>query len=136
MKTSTVLTLYNIFFIQGSSCNQCNDNYYGNPEVPGGSCIKCNCSGNVDLSVPGNCNPSNGKCLQCIYNTEGDHCQICEPGYFGDAINLSCAECTCNPLGTADPLPDSGIDKREHNCDRVDGICRCLPNVEGDKCDK
>ena len=90
----------------------------------------------MDLSVSGNCNPSDGKCLQCIYNTVGDHCEYCEPGYFGDAINLSCAECTCNVLGTADPYPESGIDKREHNCDRDSGVCRCLPNVQGDSCDK
>lgn len=60
----------------------CEDNYYGNPETAGGSCNPCDCSGKIDLMKPGNCDPHTGKCLQCIYNTAGAHCEICRPNYF------------------------------------------------------
>ena len=86
--------------------------------------------------MKGNCDPSSGKCLQCLFDTEGDHCEYCKPGYYGDAVNLGCLTCECNPMGTQDPASDSRIDAREHNCDRFTGICHCLPNVEGEKCDK
>ena len=122
--------------ILGSSCNQCNDNYFGNPESPGGSCINCNCSGNWDINAKGNCDPSSGKCLKCVLDTEGDHCEFCKPGYHGNAVDIGCDVCECNPLGTEEPAPGSGIDIREHNCDRFNGVCRCLPNVQGDKCDQ
>ena len=76
--------------------------------------------------------------MKCVFDTEGDHCEYCKPGYHGDAVNgdNGCLECQCNPLGTEDPTVESRIDTREHNCDRSDGICRCLPNVQGDKCDQ
>ena len=120
----------------GARCSKCNENYFGNPEMPGGSCVKCNCSENWNPEEQGNCDPSSGKCLKCVFDTEGDHCEYCKPGYHGDAVGNGCTVCKCNILGTENPLEDSRIDDREHNCDRFSGECRCLPNVEGDNCDK
>lgn len=68
----------------------CADNYFGNPEIPGGSCRSCNCSNNIDVSRPGNCDIRTGECLQCLFNTEGFNCQICKAGYYGDAVNQEC----------------------------------------------
>lgn len=68
----------------------CDENYYGNPEVAGGSCRECNCSNNIDITRPGNCDPHTGKCLQCLFNTEGENCQVCKAGYYGDAIHQTC----------------------------------------------
>ncbi len=111
----------------GNRCEVCDDNYYGYPEVVGGSCIKCNCSGNWVESDTGNCDPSTGVCLKCIYNSEGDHCEHCKPGYWGDAPKKLCRECRCHGLGT---------DRRRFHCDRLTGDCHCLPNVEGAACDR
>lgn len=111
----------------GSRCDVCADNYFGNPEVPGGSCHACNCSKNIDISRPGNCDTRSGECLQCLFNTEGFNCQLCRAGYYGDAINQECRECVCNLLGT-----DSSI----RYCDRQTGQCPCLPNVIGQSCDE
>ena len=121
--------------LSGARCSKCNENYFGNPEMPGGSCVKCNCSENWNPEEQGNCDPSSGKCLKCVFDTEGDHCEYCKPGYHGDAVGNGCTVCKCNILGTENPLEDSRIDDREHNCDRFSGKCRCLPNVEGDNCD-
>lgn len=111
----------------GARCDVCADNHFGNPEIPGGSCIKCNCSGNWDHAAEGNCDASTGVCLKCIFNTEGDHCEYCKPGWYGNAPMELCQECVCNMLGT---------DPERFDCDRSTGDCHCLPNVVGRECDK
>ncbi|XP_046984371.1 laminin subunit beta-1 isoform X1 [Schistocerca americana] len=111
----------------GSRCDVCADNYFGNPETPGGSCRPCNCSKNIDLALPGNCDARSGECLQCLFHTEGFHCEICKANYYGDAINQQCAECVCDILGTNNTAGP---------CDRNTGQCPCLPNVIGQKCDE
>ncbi|XP_046682808.1 laminin subunit beta-1 isoform X2 [Homalodisca vitripennis] len=110
----------------GSRCDVCADNYYGNPEQVGGSCNLCNCSNNMDISRPGNCDPHSGKCLQCLFNTEGFNCERCKENYFGDAINQLCTECVCSILGTNNSAGP---------CDGITGQCPCLPNVIGAECD-
>ena len=112
----------------GPRCDTCNDNYFGDPRNPVGSCKLCNCSDNWNFQDSGNCDPSSGKCLKCLFNTDGDHCEYCEDGYYGNAVNGGgCQECVCDPLGT-DP---SGV-----ACNRYTGQCNCLPNVEGEQCDR
>lgn len=76
--------------LPGSRCDVCADNYFGNPEEIGGSCRACNCSNNMDISRPGNCDPHTGQCLQCLFNTEGFNCEKCKANYYGDAINQLC----------------------------------------------
>lgn len=111
----------------GSRCDVCADNYFGNPEEIGGSCRACNCSNNMDISRPGNCDPHTGECLQCLFNTEGFNCERCKANYYGDAINQLCRECVCELLGT---------DSNAGPCDRITGQCPCLPNVIGRTCDQ
>lgn len=110
----------------GTRCSECADNYYGNPQIPGGSCVACNCSENWNFEEEGNCDPSSGVCLKCLFNTEGDHCEFCKPGFYGNAVGDHCKECTCDILGT---------DPNRFDCDRFTGDCHCLPNVVGPNCD-
>lgn len=49
-------------------------------------CIPCQCHKNVDLNAVGNCDPVSGQCLRCLYNTTGEHCERCRPGFYGDAL--------------------------------------------------
>lgn len=56
----------------------------------GGTCDKCDCSNNVDMRAPGNCDAKTGKCLQCLYDTAGERCQYCKDGHFGDALKPDC----------------------------------------------
>ena len=74
----------------GPNCNQCADNYFGNPTAPGGRCEPCQCNNNVDLSVPGSCDALTGECRRCLYNTEGRFCERCINGYYGDAPRQDC----------------------------------------------
>uniref|UniRef100_A0A224X9G7 Putative netrin axonal chemotropic factor n=1 Tax=Panstrongylus lignarius TaxID=156445 RepID=A0A224X9G7_9HEMI len=111
----------------GPRCDVCVDNYYGNPEILGGSCRECDCSGNIDLSLAGNCDSSSGKCLQCLNHTTGFLCDECEAGYFGDPLVGDCKECKCDLLGT---------DTSGGSCDPVTGRCPCLPNVQGLHCNE
>lgn len=111
----------------GARCDVCADNYYGNPETPGGTCDKCECSNNIDPSQRGNCDLHSGKCLKCLYETSGDHCEYCRDGFFGDALSQDCRQCDCEILGT-----NSSI----QHCDRYTGQCPCLRNVEGIRCDQ
>ncbi|XP_048511148.1 laminin subunit beta-1-like [Athalia rosae] len=110
----------------GSRCEICADNYFGNPDVQTGSCVPCDCSNNTDPRRSGNCNPHTGRCLQCLYNTDGPNCQICKAGFYGDAFEQDCRECNCDVLGT---------DQRAGPCVHRTGQCPCLPNVVGQRCD-
>ncbi|XP_070559223.1 laminin subunit beta-1-like [Ptychodera flava] len=118
----------------GIRCDQCDNNYFGNPLIPGGGCQNCTCNGNIDPSVPGNCDARTGECLRCLYNTEGYNCEVCKPGYYGNALERDCQQCVCNILGTdrsvCDNMNNCGV------CDSVTGQCPCLPNVIGRNCDQ
>lgn len=111
----------------GSRCDVCADNYYGNPDVPGGQCQPCSCNNNIDISRPGNCDAKTGECLQCLFNTFGFNCERCQPRFYGDALNQECRACVCNLLGTNQTIGA---------CDHETGQCHCLPNVLGLECDR
>lgn len=116
----------------GSRCDGCASGYFGNPSDFGGSCQPCQCHHNIDTTDPEACDKETGRCLKCLYHTEGDHCQFCQHGYYGDALRQDCRKCVCNYLGTV----------REHcngsdcHCDKTTGQCSCLPNVIGQNCDR
>lgn len=74
----------------GARCDVCDNNYFGNPEKPGGICQQCNCNHNIDLSRPGNCDVRSGKCLQCLYDSAGENCEYCRDGFFGNAVEQNC----------------------------------------------
>jgi hypothetical protein len=63
-------------------------------------------------------------CLRCTGNTAGDQCEVCAPGFFGDAITAkNCTACACHALGSTAPTCDSA------------GVCACIAGVQGAKCD-
>ncbi|XP_053600524.1 laminin subunit beta-1 [Plodia interpunctella] len=109
----------------GALCDVCADNYYGDPIT--GTCEKCECNENIDITKPGNCDPYTGQCLQCLHNTAGDHCEVCEEGYYGNALEKACFKCNCSVLGT---------NFTRGNCDGITGQCPCFNNVMGINCDQ
>ncbi|XP_029420162.1 laminin subunit alpha-1 isoform X2 [Nannospalax galili] len=110
----------------GAWCERCADGYYGNPTVPGGSCLPCNCSGNVDPFEAGHCDSVTGECLKCLRNTDGAHCERCADGFYGDAVTAkNCRACDCHENGS-----HSGV------CHLETGLCDCKLYVTGQQCDQ
>jgi laminin alpha 3/5 len=56
--------------------------------IAGDYCRPCECSGNINPDDPGSCDSVTGECLRCLNNTFGMACNLCAPGYFGDAVHL------------------------------------------------
>lgn len=108
----------------GPRCEACANGFYGQPEKAGDYCKPCECSGNINPAEPGSCDTITGECLLCLNNTFGVACNLCKPGFYGDAVNLkNCQSCDCEELGTLE-------------CDPYEGKCHCHDNVIGDRCDR
>ncbi|XP_041356954.1 laminin subunit alpha-2-like isoform X2 [Gigantopelta aegis] len=109
----------------GRHCEICMPGYYGKPDKLGGRCQPCQCSGNINLQVPGACDPVTGKCLRCSENTEGEFCEKCSSGYFGSALQGNCRACECYGGGSY-----------SKDCDPQTGQCSCKPLYAGRQCNK
>ncbi|XP_015602424.1 laminin subunit alpha [Cephus cinctus] len=108
----------------GARCEVCAAGYYGKPDERGNYCRPCECSGNIDTNEIGACDSITGECLHCLNNTYGEACNLCAPGYFGDAVDRKdCQSCICDTCGMEE-------------CDSYNGGCLCKENVIGDKCDR
>uniref|UniRef100_A0A8C6NUB5 Laminin subunit beta 1 n=1 Tax=Nothobranchius furzeri TaxID=105023 RepID=A0A8C6NUB5_NOTFU len=116
----------------GTRCEECLPGYYGNPAEAGGQCHPCQCNNNIDMMDPGSCDTLNGKCLRCLYHSEGNSCEKCKLGYYGNALVQDCRACVCNQLGSE---PSSCPSSSNCNCDQDSGQCYCRPNVIGQRCD-
>ncbi|XP_028849375.1 laminin subunit alpha-5 isoform X2 [Denticeps clupeoides] len=108
----------------GPKCERCAPGFYGNPMVIGSTCQPCQCNDNTDPNMLfSDCHPLTGECQGCMYNTAGPHCDVCAPGFYGDAIVAkNCTRCNCSPCGTA-------------SCEAHSGRCHCKPGVTGAFCD-
>ena len=69
----------------GQHCESCTYGYRRDP-VNGGvysRCVPCNCNYHADT-----CDVDTGKC-ECNHHTNGDNCEKCENGYYGNALELT-----------------------------------------------
>uniref|UniRef100_A0A672R1Z4 Laminin subunit beta-1 n=1 Tax=Sinocyclocheilus grahami TaxID=75366 RepID=A0A672R1Z4_SINGR len=118
---------------KGARCEECAPGYYRNPHEVGGECRPCQCNNNIDMMDPESCDARTGACLKCLYHTEGEGCNRCKLGYYGNVLTQSCRKCVCNHMGTVKEMcPSPG----NCNCDLNSGQCQCLPNVVGQHCDQ
>ena len=118
---------------QGNFCEYCEDGYYLKSID---ECTPCLCNDNIDLNAIGNCDRNNGKCLRCVYNTSGDSCEKCLPGYWGNALtDVKCHACECyNPGTVENENVNENLD--DIHCDLNNGQCSCKPNVIGRQCNE
>uniref|UniRef100_A0AAY4AIB8 Uncharacterized protein n=1 Tax=Denticeps clupeoides TaxID=299321 RepID=A0AAY4AIB8_9TELE len=118
---------------RGTRCEFCEDGSYGDPlgqRGPIWQCEPCKCHGNVDVNDVGVCDHMTGRCLKCLGHTEGDHCERCQRGYYGNAVDPTrlypkCKPCRCSPEGTSGSL---------EYCHPDTGDCLCLSYVTGRDC--
>uniref|UniRef100_A0A8C3NNQ5 Laminin subunit alpha 5 n=1 Tax=Cyanoderma ruficeps TaxID=181631 RepID=A0A8C3NNQ5_9PASS len=74
----------------GPNCERCAPGYFGNPLVIGSWCQPCDCSGNTDPNMLfSSCDSLTGACSGCMHHTAGARCELCAPGYYGDAVVVS-----------------------------------------------
>uniref|UniRef100_A0A674ITP0 Laminin subunit beta 1 n=1 Tax=Terrapene triunguis TaxID=2587831 RepID=A0A674ITP0_9SAUR len=130
--TLQIVCVCNVGYI-GSRCDECASGFFGDPEETSGVCQPCQCNNNIDMTDPGACDKQSGKCLKCLYQTEGENCQLCKYGYYGHALQQDCRKCVCNYLGTVREHCNSSEDCQ---CEKTTGQCQCLPNVTGQNCDR
>ncbi|XP_067860731.1 netrin-4 isoform X1 [Heptranchias perlo] len=130
----------------GEHCERCAPLYNDQPWRPAdgksgaaNQCRKCKCNDHADschfdLSAwLASGNRSGGVCDNCEHNTEGQHCQRCQPGFYRNLrVPLSapgaCLACSCHPVGSA-TLPS-------RPCHPGTGDCLCKPGVAGPRCDR
>ncbi|OXB66455.1 hypothetical protein ASZ78_007505 [Callipepla squamata] len=79
---------------EGQYCEKCSLGYYGDPQLPGGSCHLCRC--NPSGSVHVNCDRVTGKCL-CKRGVTGQLCDECEPRHL--LLEEECVSCNDNCTG-------------------------------------
>ncbi|KAM9743674.1 LOW QUALITY PROTEIN: multiple epidermal growth factor-like domains protein 9 [Menidia menidia] len=87
----------------GPHCSNCSAGFYR----AAGACVPCDCSGNADPRGPPQlCSPDTGRCLSCTNNTAGARCQLCAPGFTGDARQHNCTRPAPRLIpAPADPTP-------------------------------
>uniref|UniRef100_T1IKD2 Basement membrane-specific heparan sulfate proteoglycan core protein n=1 Tax=Strigamia maritima TaxID=126957 RepID=T1IKD2_STRMM len=114
---------------KGLSCEECDSGY---KRTGGGLylglCDPCFCNGHSS-----DCDAETGVCKNCQHNTRGDYCEMCAPGFTGDASGNTPYD--CRPTGP-DPTCRCNVDGSDSlDCDSR-GQCPCKSHTEGRNCDR
>ncbi|XP_025163883.1 basement membrane-specific heparan sulfate proteoglycan core protein [Harpegnathos saltator] len=113
---------------RGLSCEDCDVGYTRAFEgLYLGICEPCQCNGHSNQ-----CDPETGTCENCAHHTTGESCEVCEPGYEGDATRGTPSDCTSQTSQPGCRCNEAG--SRSRSC--VDGRCECKRNVEGPECNR
>uniref|UniRef100_G3PAJ4 Uncharacterized protein n=2 Tax=Gasterosteus aculeatus TaxID=69293 RepID=G3PAJ4_GASAC len=115
----------------GLSCQDCAPGY---TRTGGGlylgHCELCDCNGHSD-----SCRPETGTCTSCLHNTQGEFCDQCAPGFFGDATvgtPEDCQPCACphsDPDNQFSPTCES-LGNGGYQC------TACQPGYTGQYCER
>ncbi|CAB1426562.1 unnamed protein product, partial [Pleuronectes platessa] len=116
---------------QGLSCQDCGPGY---TRTGGGlylgHCELCECNGHSD-----SCHPETGICTSCLHNTQGELCEQCAPGFFGDptvGTPEDCQPCACphtDPDNQFSPTCES-LGNGGYQC------TACEPGYTGQYCER
>ncbi|XP_015241296.1 PREDICTED: basement membrane-specific heparan sulfate proteoglycan core protein isoform X8 [Cyprinodon variegatus] len=116
---------------QGLSCQDC---AFGYTRTGGGlylgHCAPCECNGHSD-----NCHPETGICVNCLHNTQGEFCDQCAPGYFGDPTAGTPED--CQRCGCPHTDPDNQFSPTCESLGGGDYQCTsCQPGYTGQYCER
>ncbi|XP_077465112.1 basement membrane-specific heparan sulfate proteoglycan core protein [Stigmatopora argus] len=116
---------------QGLSCQDCAPGY---TRTGGGlylgHCELCECNGHSD-----SCHPETGVCTNCQHNTQGELCEQCASGFFGDptvGTPEDCQPCACphtDPDNQFSPTCES-LGNGGYQC------TACQPGYTGQYCER
>ncbi|XP_058122412.1 laminin subunit alpha-1 [Anopheles ziemanni] len=115
----------------GTNCERCLPGFYGNATTGLQSdCKRCACPlEDPENNFSPNCQSKSGAeddeyvCTQCPVGYIGDHCELCDDGFYGEptVIGSQCLPCPCH----GGP------------CNAKTGQCiECLGNTEGWRCER
>ncbi|KAM3839038.1 laminin subunit alpha-1 [Vipera latastei] len=114
----------------GDHCSICAPGYYGKVTGSINDCSLCACPRMSPESFSPTCVAKGIKdfhCNACVTGYEGQYCERCSPGYYGDprVPGGKCQQCQCNPNGSL-----------HYHCDHTSGQCVCKQGVTGQLCDQ
>ncbi|KAM4737871.1 basement membrane-specific heparan sulfate proteoglycan core protein isoform 2-T2 [Anableps anableps] len=116
---------------QGLSCQDCAPGY---TRTGGGlylgHCEPCDCNGHSD-----SCHPETGTCTSCLHNTQGELCDQCTPGFFGDPTAGTPED--CQRCGCPHTDPDNQFSPTCESLGNGDYQCTsCQPGYTGQYCER
>ncbi|XP_028309184.1 basement membrane-specific heparan sulfate proteoglycan core protein isoform X2 [Gouania willdenowi] len=116
---------------QGLSCQDCEPGY---SRTGGGlylgHCELCECNGHSD-----SCHPETGICTSCLHNTQGELCDQCAPGYFGDPTAGTPED--CQPCACPHTDPDNQFSPTCESFGNGGYQCTaCQPGYSGQYCER
>lgn len=121
----------------GLSCETCITGYRRvNNQLFRGKCEACSCHGHATQ-----CDPHNATCVNCIHNTTGAHCELCQTGYYGNprygSLEGACRRCACPLLDAPNNFsPTCALTSSMGANSPSDYICTACPmGYMGDKCE-
>ncbi|KAL7984390.1 hypothetical protein Chor_002960, partial [Crotalus horridus] len=114
----------------GDHCSICAPGYYGKVTGSINDCSLCACPRMSPESFSPTCVANGIKdfhCNACVTGYEGQYCERCSPGYYGDprVPGGKCQQCQCSPNGSL-----------HYHCDHTSGQCVCKQGVTGQLCDQ
>ncbi|XP_051947740.1 laminin subunit beta-2-like [Xyrauchen texanus] len=109
----------------GQRCDGCQAGHWGFP-----NCKSCQCNGHAE-----ECHQRTGACLNCRSNTEGDKCERCANGYYGNPVlglGTQCRPCPC-PEGPNSGRLYAASCYQDNRSQQV--VCNCNQGYTGSRCE-